>query len=33
VSDFEMILVAVIVTGITFDFTSHMRCISVVNSL
>ena len=29
----EMILFAVIITGITFDFTFHMRSISVVNSL
>ena len=33
-NDIEMILVAVvIIIGITFDFTFHMRCISVVNSL
>jgi uncharacterized membrane protein YdfJ with MMPL/SSD domain len=30
-NDFEMILIVVIIIGITFDFTSHMRGISVVN--
>ena len=33
VNDFQMILVAFIIIGITFVFTFHMRCISVVNSL
>jgi hypothetical protein len=32
-SDFEMLPVAHIVTGITFVFTFHVRCISVVRSL
>ena len=30
---FEMVPVAPIVTGITFVFTFHMRCISIVRSL
>jgi len=29
-SDFEMVPVALIITGITFVFTFHMRCISIV---
>jgi hypothetical protein len=32
-NDFEMVSVAPIITGITFIFTFHMRCISVVRSL
>jgi hypothetical protein len=32
-NDFEMVPVAPIITGITFVFTFHMRCISVVRSL
>ena len=32
-NDFEIIPVAPIITGITFGFTFHMRCISVVKSL
>jgi hypothetical protein len=32
-NDFEMVPVAPIVTGITFAFTFHTRCISVVRSL
>ena len=32
-SDFEMVPVAPIITGITFVFTFHMRCISIVRSL
>ena len=32
-NDFEIVPVAPIVTGITFDFTFHMRCISIVRSL
>ena len=32
-NDFEMVPVAPIVTGITFVFTFHMRCISIVRSL
>jgi hypothetical protein len=31
--DFEMVPVAPIITRITFVFTFHMRCISVVRSL
>jgi hypothetical protein len=30
---FEMVPVAPIITGITFVFTFHMRCISIVRSL
>ena len=29
-NDFEMVQVAPIITGITFIFTFHMRCISIV---
>ena len=29
----EIVPVAPIITGITFDFTFHMRCISIVRSL
>ena len=32
-NDFEIVPVAPIVTGITFVFTFHMRCISIVRSL
>jgi len=32
-NDFEMVPVAPIITGITFAFTFHMRCISIVRSL
>ena len=32
-NDFEIVPVAPIVTGITFVFTIHMRCISIVRSL
>jgi len=32
-NDFEMVPVAPIITGITFVFTFHMRCISIVRSL
>jgi hypothetical protein len=32
-NDFEMVPVARIITGITFVFTFHMRCISIVRSL
>jgi len=32
-NDFEMVLVSPIITGITFVFTFHMRCISIVRSL
>jgi len=32
-SDFEIVPVAPIITGITFVFTFHMRCISIVRSL
>jgi hypothetical protein len=32
-NDFEMVPVAPIITGITFGFTFHMRCISIVWSL
>jgi hypothetical protein len=31
-NDFEMIPVAPVITGITFVFTFHMRCISIVRS-
>ena len=31
--DFEIVPVAHIITGITFVFTFHMRCISIVRSL
>ena len=31
--DFEMVPVAPIITGITFVFTFHMQCISIVRSL
>ena len=30
---FEMVPVAPIITGVTFVFTFHMRCISIVRSL
>jgi len=32
-NDFEMVPVAPIITGITFVFTFHMRCFSIVRSL
>jgi len=32
-NDFEMVPVAPIITGITFVFAFHMRCISIVRSL
>ena len=32
-NDFEMVPVAPIITGITFVFTFHVRCISVLSSL
>jgi hypothetical protein len=32
-NDFEMVPVAPIITGITFVYTFHMRCISIVRSL
>ena len=32
-NDFEMVPVSPIITGVTFVFTFHMRCISVVRSL
>jgi len=32
-NDFEIVPVAPIITGITFDFTFHMRCICIVRSL
>ena len=32
-NDFEIVPVVPIITGITFVFTFHMRCISVVRSL
>ena len=32
-NDFEIVPVAPVVTGITFVFTFHMRCISIVRSL
>jgi len=32
-NDFEIVPVATIITGITFVFTLHMRCISIVRSL
>ena len=32
-SDFEIVPVAPIITGIAFVFTFHMRCISIVRSL
>jgi len=31
-NDFEIVPVAPVITGITFVFTFHMRCISVVRS-
>jgi len=31
-NDFEVVPVAPIITGITFVFTFHMRCISIVTS-
>jgi len=31
-NDFEIVLVASIIIGITFVFTFHMRCVSVVRS-
>jgi hypothetical protein len=31
-NDFEMVPVALIITGITLVFTSHIRCISIVRS-
>jgi hypothetical protein len=32
-NDFEMVLVAPVIIGITFGFTFHMRCIFIVRSL
>ena len=32
-NDFEIVPVAPIITGITFVFTFHMRCVSIVRSL
>ena len=32
-NDFEIVPVASVITGITFVFTFHMRCISIVRSL
>ena len=32
-NDYEVVPVAPIITGITFVFTFHMRCISIVSSL
>ena len=32
-NDFEIVPVAPMITGITFVFTFHMRCISIVRSL
>ena len=32
-NDFEIVLVAPIITGITFGFTFYMRCISIERSL
>ena len=32
-NDFEIVPVAPIITGITFVYTFHMRCISIVSSL
>jgi hypothetical protein len=32
-NDFEIVPVVPIITGITFVFTFHMRCISIVRSL
>jgi len=32
-NDFEIVLVAPVITGITFVFTFHMSCISIVRSL
>jgi hypothetical protein len=32
-NDFEIVPVAPIMTGITFVFTFHMRCLSIVRSL
>jgi hypothetical protein len=32
-NDYEMVPVAPIITGITFVFTFHMHCISIVRSL
>ena len=32
-NDFEIVPVAPIITGITFVFTFHMRCMSIVRSL
>ena len=32
-NDFEIVPVAPIITGITFVFTFHMRCISIMRSL
>jgi hypothetical protein len=32
-NDFELAPVASVITGITFAFTFHMRCISIVRSL
>ena len=32
-NDFEMVQVALVIIGITFVFTFHMRCISIVRSL
>jgi len=33
INDFEIVPVAPVITGITFVFTFHMRCISIVRSL
>ena len=33
INDFGMVPVSPVITGITFDFTFHMRCISAVRSL
>jgi len=33
VNDFEIVPVAPIITGVTFVFTFHMRCISIVRSI
>jgi hypothetical protein len=32
-NDFEMVPVAPTITGITLDFTIHVRCISIVGSV
>jgi hypothetical protein len=31
-SDFEMLPVALVINGITFAFTFHVRCISITRS-